>query len=175
MSEYTNKFHTLRTKLSIKDFKRNLILKYRSGIHQYIQTEMDFLYIPSLGTAYRYAVKIEEKFRQKNKRDFGPANPLHKQGKDNPGPQNTGNGEENQSPPQAKKGNGKTKKDIDKWCEFHKIPWHNTNECFSKQSLVVRIKYSESDLDFNSEPNATTTYNGKNIIDTYPTTTVSIA
>ena len=49
---------------------------------------MDFLDISSLGFAYPYAVKIEEKFRQKNKRDFGPANPPQKQGKGNPGPQN---------------------------------------------------------------------------------------
>ena len=80
--EYTNKFHTLRTKLGIKDSEQYLILKYRSGLHRYIQTEMDFLDISSLGSAYRYAVKIEEKFRQKNKRDSGPANPPQKQGKE---------------------------------------------------------------------------------------------
>ena len=62
VSEYTNKFHTLRTKLSIKDTEWHLILKYHSGIHRYIRTEMDFLDIYSLGSAYRYAVKIEEKF-----------------------------------------------------------------------------------------------------------------
>ena len=32
-SKYTNKFHTLRTKLGIKDSKRNLVLKYHSGLH----------------------------------------------------------------------------------------------------------------------------------------------
>ena len=89
VSEYTNKFHTLRTKLSIKDSERNLILKYRSGLHRYIRTEMDFLDISSLGSAYRYAVKIEEKFQQMNKRYFGPMLPAQKQGKGNPGPQNT--------------------------------------------------------------------------------------
>ena len=41
VSEYTNNFHTLRTKLGIKDYERHLILKYRSGLHWYIQTEMD--------------------------------------------------------------------------------------------------------------------------------------
>ena len=132
MSEYTNNFHTLCTKLSTKDSERNLIMKYCSGQHQYIRIEMDFLDISSLGSPYRYAVKIEEKFRQKNKRDYGPTNPLQKQGKGNPGPQNTAKENDNQSPPQAKKGDGKTKKDTGKWCEFHKIPWHNTDECRSK-------------------------------------------
>ena len=132
-----------------------MILKYRSGLHRYIRTEMDFLDISSLGSAYRYAVKIEEKFRQKNKRDSGPAHPPQKQGKGNPGPQNTAKENDNQSPPQAKKGDQKTKKDTGKWCEFHKSRWHNTDECRSKQSLVVEIKSSESDLDSDSEPNAT--------------------
>ena len=35
VSEYTNKSHTLRTKLSIKDSERHLILKYHSGLHRY--------------------------------------------------------------------------------------------------------------------------------------------
>ena len=120
--EYTNNFHTLLTKLGIKEFEWNLILKYCSGLHRYIRTEMDFLDISSLGSTYRYGVKIEEKFRQKNKRDSGPANPPHKQGKGNPGPQNTGQGKDNQSPQQAKKGDGKTKKDTGEWCKFHKNP-----------------------------------------------------
>ena len=75
MSEYTNNFHALRTKLGIKDSEWHLILKYHSGIHRYIQTNMKFLDIYSLGSFYRHAVKIEEKFRQKNKQDFGPVNP----------------------------------------------------------------------------------------------------
>ena len=141
VSEYTNNFHTLRTKLGIKDFEQHLILKYRNGLHRYFWTEMDFLDISSLGSVYRYAVKIEEKFRQKNKRDSGPTNPLQKQGRRNLDPLNTGQGKDNQSLPQEKKGNGKTK-DIEKWCEFHKIPWHNTDECRSKQSLVAEIKSS---------------------------------
>jgi hypothetical protein len=36
---------------------------------------MDFLDISSLGVAYRYAVKIEQKFKHQNKREFGSANP----------------------------------------------------------------------------------------------------
>ena len=61
--EYTNNFHTVCTKLSIKDSKRHLILKYRSGLHRYIQTGMDFLDTSSLGSAYQYAIKIKEKFQ----------------------------------------------------------------------------------------------------------------
>ena len=35
---------------------------------------MDFLDVLSLGAAYRYAVKIEQKFKQQNKQSFGNAN-----------------------------------------------------------------------------------------------------
>ena len=71
VSEFTNTFHTLRTKLGIKDSERHLVLKYRGALHRYIQTEMDFLDISSLGAAYRYAVKIEQKFKHQNKWEFG--------------------------------------------------------------------------------------------------------
>jgi hypothetical protein len=69
--EFTNTFHTLRTKLGIKDSERHLVLKYRGALHRYIQTEMDFLDISSLGAAYRYVVKIEQKFKHQNKWEFG--------------------------------------------------------------------------------------------------------
>ena len=48
---------------------------------------MEFLDISLLGTTYRYAAKIEQKFKQK-KRDFGSAN--QKQGKGASKPQNKG-------------------------------------------------------------------------------------
>jgi hypothetical protein len=59
------------------------------------------------------------------------------------------------------------KKDTEKWCDFHKIPWHNINECHSKESLVVGIKDKElnPDLEFDSENT-----DRKQIIDTDPTT-----
>jgi hypothetical protein len=77
--------------------------------------------------------------------------------------------QENQSKLSAKKGDGKSKKDTRKWCEFHKIPWHNTNECRLKQSLVVELKEKESepDSDSDSENNK-----GKQIIDVEPTATI---
>jgi hypothetical protein len=62
MHEMTNRFHTLRTKLGIKDSEKNLVLKYRNFLHRYIQEEMEFLDISSLGAAYWYAAKIEQKF-----------------------------------------------------------------------------------------------------------------
>jgi hypothetical protein len=63
VSEFTNTFHTLRTKLGIKDSEWNLVLKYHGALHRYIQTEMDFLDISSLEAAYRYVFKIEHKFK----------------------------------------------------------------------------------------------------------------
>jgi hypothetical protein len=62
---FTNIFHTLRIKLGIKDSKRHLVLKYGSALHRYIHTEMEFLDISSLGTTYRYAVKIKQNLKQK--------------------------------------------------------------------------------------------------------------
>ena len=65
MHELTNLFHTLHTKLGIKDSEKHLVLKYHSFLHKYIQEEMEFLNISSLGTTYQYAAKIEHKFKQK--------------------------------------------------------------------------------------------------------------
>jgi hypothetical protein len=55
--------------------KRYEYLDTNRALHRYIQTEMEFLDISSLGVAYRYAVKIEQKFRIHNKLKFVPANP----------------------------------------------------------------------------------------------------
>ena len=74
VSEFTNIFHTLSTKLGIRDSKWYLSLQYHGFLHKYIQIEMDFLDILSLGAAYRYAVKIEQKFKQRNRWDFGSMN-----------------------------------------------------------------------------------------------------
>jgi hypothetical protein len=80
--EYTIIFHTLRSKLGIQDPQRHLVLKYHSGLHMYIQTKMDFLDISSLGVPYRYVVKIKQKFKQRNMREFRFANmPQQKHGK----------------------------------------------------------------------------------------------
>jgi hypothetical protein len=72
--EFTNTSHTLPTKLGIKDFERHLVLKYHGALHRYIQSEIDFLDISSLGVAYRYVIKIEQKFKHQNKREFGSPN-----------------------------------------------------------------------------------------------------
>jgi hypothetical protein len=109
---------------------------------------MDFLDISSLDAAYRYDVKIEKKFKHQKKREFGSANPQQpKYDKDIPNKQSP----ENQSKAQEKKGHGKTNKDIEKWCDFHKIPWQNTDECRSKQSLVAKIKDKEPNPDSESD------------------------
>jgi hypothetical protein len=74
VSEFTNTFHTLRTKLGIKYYERHLVLKYCRAQHRYIQTKMDFPDISSLGVAYRYAVKIEKKSKHQNKQEFRSTN-----------------------------------------------------------------------------------------------------
>ena len=68
--EFTNIFHTLCTKLGIRDFEWHIVIKYHGFLHKYIQTEMEFLDISSLGSAYKYAVKIEQKIKQRSKKEF---------------------------------------------------------------------------------------------------------
>jgi hypothetical protein len=74
MPEFINVFHTLHTKLGIKYFERHLVLKYCDDLHRYIQKEMEFLDISSLGVTYWYAIKIEYNLKQ-NMRQFGSENP----------------------------------------------------------------------------------------------------
>jgi hypothetical protein len=72
--------------MGIKYSKRHMVLKYHSALHRYIQIEMEFMDIPSLGATYRYVVKIEQKLKQKM-RKFGPGNPSQqKVGKGSPNP-----------------------------------------------------------------------------------------
>jgi hypothetical protein len=53
---------------------------------------MDFLNISSLGSSYRYVVKIEQNFKHRIKREFGSANPQQpKYDKDNPNKQHPEN------------------------------------------------------------------------------------
>ena len=61
--ELMNFFHTLHKKLGINDLEKHFVLKYHSFFHRYIQEEMEFLDITSLGTTYRYAAKVEHKFK----------------------------------------------------------------------------------------------------------------
>jgi hypothetical protein len=88
---------------------------------------MDILDILSLGTTFLYSIKIEQKLKQ-NIRQFGSGNlAQQKQRKGNPNPQNKGQRKEGQPEdnhfiPQEKKDNGKMKKDIVKWCDFHNRP-----------------------------------------------------
>jgi hypothetical protein len=63
LPDFTNIFHTLHTKLGIEDSKCHLVLKYHDYFHIYIQIEMEFLDIASLGIDYRHVVKIEKNFK----------------------------------------------------------------------------------------------------------------
>jgi hypothetical protein len=74
--------------MGIKDSEKLLVLKYCGALHRYIQTKMEFLDVSSLGAAYRYAIKIEQKLKQKT-RKFGPGNPSQQNpGRGSPNPHN---------------------------------------------------------------------------------------
>jgi hypothetical protein len=54
-----------------------------------------------------------------------------------------------------------------KWCDFQKIPWHNTDECRSKQLFVAELK--EKKPSPNSDNNKM-----RQTIDAEPTTTIVV-
>lgn len=79
-----------------------------------------------------------------------------KQGKNTPKPHNKGQSQgrvtkDNPLNLQAKNDITNTKKEIGKWCEFHKSPTHNKSECCAKHSLVFELKPSKSNACSDSE------------------------
>jgi hypothetical protein len=85
-------------------------------------------------------------------------------------------GQHNQSKTQENNGKGKMKNDTRKWCDFHKITWHNTDECHSKQSLVAKVKDKKlkPDLEFDPENIENRQIINANPIATVTTTTIQL-
>eukprot|EP00253_Pinus_taeda_P029008 PITA_29008 len=101
--EFTNLFILFTQSWVSRIRRQHLILKYRGCLHKYIQEEIQFLNIPSLGAAYQYAVK-------------------------NKGQSQGGTTQDNQPKLQAKNSAAKPRKDTGKWYEFHKSSTHNTRK-----------------------------------------------
>ena len=82
--------------------------------------------------------------------------------------------QDNLKNPQAKRNIAKPKKEVGKWCEFHKSTTHSTSECQVKQPLLSKINASKSDAysDIESEPEKGDD-RGNKIIDVEPNTTVA--
>ncbi len=100
-------------------------------------------------------------------REIAPKKPYKK------GQSQSGATQDNPSKLQENNGTTKIKKDTRKWCEFHKIPNHNTNECCAKQSMVVELKALEWCMS-DSEPKLDKENDeGKQIIDVEPSAIVA--
>ena len=116
--------------------RKHRVLKYKSGLHRYIQTKMDFLNIEILSSAFKYASKIEEKFKQRGRRE----NPMNKKWK---GEGNKKMGKQIAKEPSpnspAKKtwGVKKIGQESSMWCEVHKSPSHNTKDCRIIKNLMM--------------------------------------
>jgi hypothetical protein len=91
---------------------------------------MEFLDITPLGTTYRYAVKIEQKFKQK-RREFAYENSSQsKQGKATP--THMARDREKMDTLRTTIPRCNTRREMKRRKEYRKIPSHNTEECPSK-------------------------------------------
>lgn len=106
---------------------------------------MEFLNIETLATAFKYATKIKENFKQKGKRDYFSNNKPRGEGNNK-----FGGKLERKDPPSNPSKNTwwatkKIQTNVGMWCEIHKPPIHNTKECPNIKNLMIEIHRDEFD------------------------------
>jgi hypothetical protein len=161
----------MRAKLGIKESEQHLVLKYRDCLHRYIQTEIEFLDITTLDIMSISNKNLSRRgesldLQTPHSRIKAKESPTHKK-RDKANMVTLKRTIPRQKP---KKGDEKLKKDTGKWCEYHKIPWNNTEDCRSKQSLVAELKSCKSEEDSDSKSNPK---RGNQIIDVEPNSNVA--
>ena len=131
----------------------------------YIEQEMDFLTISALADAFHDAIKIEAKHKGKicfmNKptgQTFNKKSPVDSDKFKNPSQPTPPN------PDHPKKNFQKDKRDhnkqtpIEKWCDYHSSPWHDTSECKARKTFLAKLSTSDlSDITLvESDPDVST-------------------